>query len=89
MPNVTYIIELKLNGSVDAALKQIHEKEYFKPYTYKGKNIVIIGANFSSKKRIVSDWKGELLSETGEWIQEILPTKKNNLKRKQTRKHQS
>ena len=88
VPNVTYIIELKIDRSVHAALKQIHEMEYFKPYTYKGKNIVIIGANFSSKKRIVSDWKGELLSETGERIQEILPTKKkNNPKRKQTRKH--
>ncbi len=73
VPNTTYIIELKLDGNANAALKQIYENEYFKPYTYKGKNIVIIGANFSSKNRNISDWKGELLSEAGKLIKVILP----------------
>ena len=71
IPNTTYIIELKLDGSSDAALKQIHDKGYFKPYMHKGKNIVIIGANFSSKDRNISDCKGQLLSETGKTIKEI------------------
>jgi len=75
VPSTTYIMELKLDGSADAALKQIHEKEYFKQYLHKGKKIAIIGANFSSKNRNISDWKGELLSETGEIIKEILPQK--------------
>ena len=73
--NTTYIMELKLNGSSSAALKQIHDKGYFKPYTHKGKKIVIIGANFSSKERNISDWKAELLSESGEVVKEIHPEK--------------
>ena len=66
IPKTTYILEFKLNDSAEKALKQIHEKQYFKPYTHKGKQIVIIGANFSSKLRNVSEWKGDLLSESGE-----------------------
>jgi hypothetical protein len=73
--NTTYIIELKLDESADVALKQIHDKGYWKPYAHKGKTIVIIGAHFSSKHRNISDWKGELLSEAGEKIKEILPAK--------------
>lgn len=75
VPKTIYILELKLNDSADKALKQIHEKQYFKPYTHKGKQIVIIGANFSSELRNVSEWKGELLSEAGEKIKEILSEK--------------
>jgi len=75
VPKTTYILELKLNSNADKALKQIYEKQYFKPYTHKGKQIVIIGANFSSELRNVSDWKGELLSETGEKVEDILPEK--------------
>lgn len=51
-------------------------KKYFKPYyTHKGKQIVIIGANFSSELRNISDWKGELLSEAGGKIKDLLPEK--------------
>ena len=76
IPKTTYILELKLDGSVDEALKQIHEKKYFNPYTHKGKKIAVIGANFSSESRNISQWRGELLSETGERIKEILPPKR-------------
>ncbi len=71
IPKTTYILELKLNNSADKALKQIYAKQYFKPYTHKGKQIVIIGANFSSELRNVSEWKGELLSESGEKIRNL------------------
>ncbi|MCB1115562.1 MAG: AAA family ATPase [Chlamydiia bacterium] len=73
VPKTTYILELKLNDHADSALKQIHDKQYFKPYTDKGKQIVIIGANFSSETRNISDWKGELLSASGEKIKDLLP----------------
>lgn len=59
VPKTTYILELKLDGSAEKALKQIQEKEYFKPYTRKGKQIVIIGANFSSEAKNVSEWNGK------------------------------
>jgi hypothetical protein len=77
VPKTTYILELKLNDSAEKALKQVHEKQYFKPYTHKGKQIVIIGANFSSELRNVSEWRGELLSELGEKIKDILPVKED------------
>ena len=68
MPKTTYILELKLDGTAETALKQIRQKEYFKPYIHKGKKIAIIGANFSSEARNISDWKGELMSESGKVI---------------------
>jgi len=71
VPNVTYIIELKLDGSAQVALDQIHSKGYYKPYLQKGKKLLVIGANFASKHRNISEWKGELLSQEGELIREI------------------
>ncbi|WP_194847975.1 ATP-binding protein [Candidatus Neptunochlamydia vexilliferae] len=73
MPKTTYILELKLDGSADKALQQIYQKDYFVPYTHKGKEIAIIGANFSSEARNVSEWKGDLLSESGEKVRELSP----------------
>jgi hypothetical protein len=72
-----YVLELKLNDSAEKALKQIHEKEYFKPYTHRGKQIVVIGANFSSELRNISEWKGELLSESGKKIKDLFPENTN------------
>ncbi|MBF5059169.1 ATP-binding protein [Candidatus Neptunochlamydia vexilliferae] len=71
MPKATYILEMKLDGSADEAMKQIHQKEYYKPYIGKGKKLILIGANFSSEARNVSEWKGELLSESGELVREL------------------
>jgi hypothetical protein len=73
LPETTYIMELKLDESADAALKQIHDKGYWKPYANKDKEIVIIGAHFSSKDRNIADWKGELLSKSGEKIKDLFP----------------
>jgi len=82
LPKTFCVIELKLNASADVALKQIHEKEYFKPYTQKGKNILIVGANFSSTLKNISDWKGEVLSESGEVIKAIHQVKKKASRKK-------
>lgn len=73
MPKATYILELKLNGTADIALQQIQENRYFGPYMHKGKKVAIIGANFSSDLPNISDWKGELLSKSGEKIQDLSP----------------
>lgn len=71
IPKITYILELKLDNGPGLALKQIREKEYFRPYTHKGKEIAIVGASFSSEKRNISAWKGELLSEDGKLIRTL------------------
>ena len=52
-----YIIELKRDQSPDAALRQIEEKGYDKPFLASGKTIVKLGINFSSKTRTVDGWK--------------------------------
>ena len=71
IPKTTYILELKLDGSAEEAIKQIEDKKYFKPYTQKGKQIVIIGANFSSESRNISGWKASLYSSSGDFIREL------------------
>lgn len=72
MPKTTYILELKLDNSAEEALEQIHEKRYFTPYINRAKAIVLIGANFSSELRNISEWRGELLSEKGKKIKDLL-----------------
>ncbi len=52
-----YIIELKLDGSADDALKQIEEKEYAALFAMDKRKIIKIGANFNSEQRKMSEWK--------------------------------
>ena len=49
-PGYVYIIEFKLNGSAEAALQQIEEKGYAKPYAADNRKLIAIGINFSSEK---------------------------------------
>ena len=56
-----YILELKLDGSAEEALKQIHDKKYYEPFRLEGKKIILIGINFSSTERNVENWKEEEL----------------------------
>ena len=54
-----YVMELKLDGSVDEALKQIDDRQYLLPYSVDNKKLVKIGINFSSQTRTIEDWKIE------------------------------
>lgn len=56
-----YIIELKLDESAEKALKQIKEKRYYEKYEKKGNTIHLLGINFSSKERNITEWKEEVL----------------------------
>ena len=52
-----YIIELKYDGSAEAALRQIvEEKRYDRPYLTDGRRIFRIGVNFSSSTRCIENW---------------------------------
>jgi len=44
-----FIFEFKYSGTKEEALQQIKDKEYFKPYLGRGKDIYIIGATFKDK----------------------------------------
>lgn len=56
-PNYIYIFEFKLDETADAALQQIENKGYARPFDADSRLLYKIGVNFSSKKRCVDDWK--------------------------------
>lgn len=52
-----YVMELKMDGSVDDALAQIDSNNYLIPYQTDGRRLVKVGINFSSKERTITAWK--------------------------------
>ena len=73
MPQTSYVIELKLDSSPETGLKQIISKGYDRPYRGQGKSIVRVGLSFSSDKRNIDTWQGELLDEHGTLIRQLAP----------------
>ena len=51
-----YVIELKLNKTAEAAMQQIHDKNYALKFRNRGKRIMLIGANLDSGKGQLTDW---------------------------------
>ncbi len=54
-----FVIEFKCNQSADAAIDQILDKGYADKYRQSGKEIFLLGINFSTEKRNVSEWRLE------------------------------
>ena len=54
-----YIFEFKIDKSADAALRQIEEKGYARPFAADSRPLYKIGVNFDSQKRCVTEWKVE------------------------------
>ena len=52
-----YIIELKIDNTADAALQQIEEKGYARPFVNDSRKIFKIGVSFSTANRRIEDWK--------------------------------
>ena len=52
-----YVIEIKTDGSAEAALKQIEDKAYTRPFRSDSRKIFKIGVNFSSKTRCIDSWE--------------------------------
>ena len=57
MHDATYVMELKMHGTAEEALKQIDSKDYAIPYRADGKPIVKIGMAFSQETKTISEWK--------------------------------
>ncbi len=55
-----YIFEFKVDNS-EAAIKQIKERKYYEKYQQPGKTIYLIGINFSSEEKNISDFEWEVL----------------------------
>ena len=58
-PNYVYIIEFKMNSSAEAALQQIAEKGYTKPYAADPRTVICLGINFSSQTGTIDGFKAE------------------------------
>lgn len=52
-----YIVEFKIDKSVDEALRQIEEKQYAKPFETDPRKLYKIGVNFSTATRRIESWK--------------------------------
>lgn len=56
MPEVTYVFELKVNGTAQEALEQIDDKSYAIPFTSEGHKVVKVGVIFNKENRIPENW---------------------------------
>ena len=54
-----YLVELMLNKSAEAAMRQIDLKDYASRFSLCGLPIVKVGVNFDTEERTISDWKIE------------------------------
>ncbi len=52
-----YVMELKLDGSADEALRQIEEKGYALPFVKDSRKLYKVGVNFSSETCGIEEWK--------------------------------
>ena len=52
-----YIIEIKINDTVEAALQQIEEKAYARPFADDKRKLFKIGVRFSTQTRCIDDWR--------------------------------
>jgi len=57
MPKGIYVIEIKYDDTVEAALDQIDRKGYAEKYRFDGRPITKVGIVFSSKECNITDWK--------------------------------
>lgn len=52
-----YIIEIKINNTVEAALQQIADKAYARRFAGDKRKLFKIGVRFSTENRCIEDWK--------------------------------
>ena len=52
-----YIVELKIDNTADAALQQIEDKGYAKPFVNDPRKLFKIGVSFSTEERRIEEWK--------------------------------
>lgn len=52
LPNLIYLIELKLNSSAEIALQQIEDRKYYEVLQYQHKPIVLLGLAFQRKEQL-------------------------------------
>jgi hypothetical protein len=58
-PETVFVFEFKCNQNADTAIRQIRQKDYAAPHRASGKKIVLVGIDFDTGKRNISEWKWE------------------------------
>lgn len=58
-PDHVYVMEFKRDRSASEALAQIKEKRYFVKFLSSGKKITLVGVNFDSDRRTISEYLTE------------------------------
>lgn len=51
-----YVFEFKLDGTAEAALRQIDEKGYLLPYEADGRQVIKVGVSFDAEERNLGEW---------------------------------
>ena len=57
VPRFVYIIEIKINDTVEAALRQIEEKHYARRFADDNRKVFKIGVRFSTETRSIDSWR--------------------------------
>jgi hypothetical protein len=60
-PDKIYIVELKCNQSAEQAIAQIKEKKYFEKHLHSGRKIILLGINFSTAERRITEWRVDVV----------------------------
>lgn len=56
LPDAIYVFELKVNDTVENALKQIESKGYALNYQGEGRKVVKVGVSMDADSRTIEDW---------------------------------
>ncbi len=54
-----YVIELKCNQPAEQALAQIRAKKYHEKYAQSGRKVFLVGIDFDTQQRAITEWKME------------------------------
>ncbi len=57
-----FIVELKCDQPAEEALRQIRAKRYHEKYMESGRRIHLLGINFDTKQRAITDWQTEVVN---------------------------
>lgn len=55
-PKYIYVMEFKLDGTAEEAMRQINEKKYAQPFTADSRTLIKVGVNFSAGTRSIERW---------------------------------
>lgn len=61
LPDRIYLFEFKVDHSAEEALQQIHDHDYARKYQLRGKPVTLVGANFDSAQRKVTQFLSQHL----------------------------